>query len=337
MLKEAIATAKTVGKKLIFKASQKSPEILLVAGLVGVAAGFVMAAVESPKVKQVVEETKAELEDVTKLEEANDIPKSKRFQHVMKVIVKGVWKFIRVFGAAIGIEAAGIGFIIWSYAIKQKRYLGALSTVELLTSSFAAYRKRVVADAGEDKDFEYLTGTKKKLVKKIIEHEDGTTETIKEKEFTAEEIPSQPGENLYGRFFDEFNNPGGNWTKSPLSNAAWLKAVEKQANYILESRGWLYLNELYMMLGYEPTWYGGIVGWLKEGEINGIPVAGHISFRCKDIYKTNPTERSYFLDFNCDGVITDELRTRDKVKSLANKRMQEMMQKAWKAELAGVN
>lgn len=333
MFKNAMA----FGQKILFKIGQKSPEILLVAGVLGVATGFVLAAVKSSEVKQVVEETKEDFEDLKQAEESGEIRKKSKPLYVARIIGRFFIKFCKAMGPAVGIELAGIGFIVWSYSIKQKRYLGALSTIDLLSASFAEYRKRVREDAGDDKDFEYLTGAKKTIVKKIIQHDDGTTEEVESEEFVVDDESKKGYNNLYGRFFDEFNNPGGNWTKDPYSNSNFLQNVEKHATWVLKTRGWLFLNEVYAMLGYEPTWYGGIVGWLRDGELNGVPVTGEVSFRCKDIYSRYPTERSYFLDINCDGVIIDELRTRERVRETANKRMQEMVRKAWKQEVEGAH
>lgn len=110
----------------------------------------------------------------------------------------------------------------------------------------------------------------------------------------------------YARYFTE-TCPG--WTKDAEFNLMFLLRVQNYATEKLKTRGYLFLNEVYDMLGIPRTKAGQIVGWIyKENNTDGD--------NCVDfgIYKTdknanfvNGFENSILLDFNVDGAIIDKM------------------------------
>ena len=110
----------------------------------------------------------------------------------------------------------------------------------------------------------------------------------------------------YARFFDE-TCPA--WTKNAEINLIFLLRVQSYANEKLKAQGYLFLNDIYDMLGIPRTKAGQIVGWIyKENNTDGD---NYIDF---GIYKTeknanfvNGYENSILLDFNVDGAIIDKM------------------------------
>ena len=87
----------------------------------------------------------------------------------------------------------------------------------------------------------------------------------------------------------------------------FLKQQERYANEMLESRGHLYLNEVYDMLGIPRSKAGQVVGWVFDK--NNPDVDNYVDFGIYDLHNednrrfVNGKERVILLDFNVDGPI----------------------------------
>jgi hypothetical protein len=112
----------------------------------------------------------------------------------------------------------------------------------------------------------------------------------------------------YARFFDE-SCP--NWGKDSEYNLAYLTQQQQYANDMLKTRGYLFLNEVYDMLGMPRSKAGQLVGWVYDPEngtgdnyvdfgIYSIDDARHRNF-------INGYEKTVLLDFNVDGLIFDTI------------------------------
>ena len=105
----------------------------------------------------------------------------------------------------------------------------------------------------------------------------------------------QLDEDNYSRFFDENNRL---WMKGNVMNRFTLNNQRKYIYDLLVTRGYLFLNEAYDMLGFSRTKAGQLVGWTyKEGMTVG------------DIYTIYRLGESsvYLLDFKPQGIILDEI------------------------------
>ncbi len=110
----------------------------------------------------------------------------------------------------------------------------------------------------------------------------------------------------YARFFDESCT---GWTKDAEYNLLFLKQQQANATSLLEKKGFLFLNEVYEMLGIPFSKEGQLVGWIynKDNPIGD----NYVDFGLYDISRNrgfvNGFERSVLLDFNVDGMIFDKL------------------------------
>ena len=64
---------------------------------------------------------------------------------------------------------------------------------------------------------------------------------------------------MYARFFDPTSR---SWSKDPEVNNVFIRAHQRYANDLLISRGHVFLNEVYDMLGLDRSTAGAAVGWL---------------------------------------------------------------------------
>ena len=109
----------------------------------------------------------------------------------------------------------------------------------------------------------------------------------------------------YARIWYE-GNPG--WSKDPQHNLIYLKHIQRQANDLLQSRGHLFLNEVYDMLGFPRIADGQEIGWIYDEKHPigdnfvdfGIYVNGDDEAKRNFV---NGYERSVLIDFNHDGNI----------------------------------
>jgi hypothetical protein len=100
---------------------------------------------------------------------------------------------------------------------------------------------------------------------------------------------------LYARRFDENNlhfDP-----RFYENNAAFLHAQQSYANDRLQAQGYLFLNDVHDMLGFDRIGNGQLVGWLKDKGDNFVDF---------NITKVED-ENAFLLDFNVDGVIYDKI------------------------------
>ena len=110
----------------------------------------------------------------------------------------------------------------------------------------------------------------------------------------------------YARFFDDGCN---GWSKDPEQNLTFLKCQQAYANEKLKAKGYLFLNDVYKMLGIPATKAGQIVGWIYD-EKNPIG-DNFVDFGLYDMNKpvvrdfVNGYERTILLDFNVDGNILE--------------------------------
>jgi hypothetical protein len=99
----------------------------------------------------------------------------------------------------------------------------------------------------------------------------------------------------YARVFDETS---AMWDYEEVFNRLFIKQNEVYANDMLKHRGYLFLNEVYDMLGLPKTRVGQLVGWIYE-EKNSIG-DNRVDFM---IYGND----EIIIDFNVDGLIIDRI------------------------------
>lgn len=273
-----------------------SPEILMTVGVVGVVASTVMACKATLKAGDIIDETNKNLDLIKQAraldrEDYQDAEAKK--EQVMTYVQAGV-SFAKLYGPSILLGALSISCILGSHRIMRKRNIALVAAYKLVERSFKDYRDRVVSEFGVEKDFQFKNGLEKAQLKAI--EEDGT--------ITEESVNVIDPNNIsgYARFFDESCS---HWSKTPEYNLLFLKAQQGYANDLLNSRGHVFLNEVYDMVGIPRSQAGSIVGWVKgEGDsFIDFGMYNGENMQIRDF--VNGYERTILLDFNVDGVIYD--------------------------------
>ena len=307
----------TVGSKILrkmgplgLKLQKKAPLIFAVTGGVSIAAGTVLACRATLKLKDTLEDIKEDIDSVKATEpeideNGNEVSIEPEAKDIFYAYIRAGWKMTKLYGPAAACLAGGCFCLIRSYSILTKTNAALVSAYTVLESEFDKYRERVRQEAGVEKDKHYMYGTGKpqKYHTEVTDNdgttivEDGSAKTIEESDY---DIMSQ-----YSRIFDECNP---NWKGICAYNELFLHSQQNICNNLLGARGWLTLNEVYDMLGYEPVDYGFVVGWVKGGDGNGVVDFNLEPYSChsKDSYKL-----SYLLDFNVKSLYHDRRFIRD--------------------------
>ena len=293
-----------------------SPEILLGVGIVGVVGTTVLACKATLKVEEVLDNHKEKKDKIDKCWDKvlnGEIPAEEyTLEHKKKdltiVYAQTTIDLVKIYAPAVTTGIASIACIIAGFGIIKKRNVALIAAYKALEEGFASYRKRVIEEFGEKKDYMLRHGLKSEEV--ITEEKD--EETGKVKKIKTERLVADNGSevSVYAKFFDE-TSPA--WSPNAEYNLYFLKAQEKYFNDLLRARGHVFLNEVYDALGIPRTQAGSVVGWVlnKNGD-NYIDFGIFDNNRPRARAFVNGDERSILLDFNVDGVIYD-LFTKEKV------------------------
>ena len=302
-LKENMTRA--IGKAGL-KLKKHSPEILAAVGTVGVVASAVMACKATTKISEILDDTNDQLNTIRgastdpNLAERYSVDDAKKDTTI--VYVQTGVKFAKLYGPAVAVGVASIGCLLGSNHILRKRNVALVAAYTAVDKSFKAYRGRVVERFGEDLDRELRYNIKAREVQEIVTDENGNETTVT----STVEVPEINHDNSeYARCFDETCI---GWTRDPEYNMMFVTQIQNWANDRLQSKGYLYLNEVYEMLGFQRTKAGQVVGWLYNGDGDNYVDFG--IFNIKDKQKrrfVNGYEKSIWLDFNVDGNILNKM------------------------------
>ena len=287
------------------KIKKHSPEILLVAGVVGVVTSAVMACKATTKVGEILENTKEQTDRVHQVLADENVSAEQYSEEDSKKDLAIIYtqtglNLVKLYGPAVILGGLSIASILASNNILRKRNVALAASYMAVDSSFKEYRNRVVERFGENIDRELRYDIKAEEVEVTSTDENGNEVVTKE----IVEVPHTPSG--YAKCFDECNP---NWTKDPDLNWCFVKNVQNYANDCLQREGFLFLNDVYAMLGFPKTREGQLAGWIyKENDPkhkgDNFIDFGLYTMDNKAGHKfVNGYERSVWLDFNVDGPI----------------------------------
>lgn len=282
--------------------SKHSPEILVVTGIVGVVTSAVMACKETRRLDPVLEEHKQDAEAVHKKYAQNPDERAEK-RELTGVYLKTGLGFVKLYGPSVTLGALSITGILASNNILRKRNMALAAAYATIDASFKQYRGRVIERFGEQVDKELRLGAHQEKIEVTETDENGKEKKVK-KNATVVDNP-MPSD--YARYFAypeaRAAEPNADY------NAFFLKAQQELANHMLRANGFLFLNDVYEMLGIEKSRAGQAVGWVydKNREDHGD---NWVDFGIQEVYrkrsdKPGDYEKVFLLDFNVDGPIMD--------------------------------
>lgn len=293
-----------------------SPALLYGAGIIGVTTSVVLACRATLKLSDVLEEAEQKLEaDKAHMRKSADIHGDEESHeksvknHTFSIQLNTAIQVVKLYAPAAVVLVTSVGAITGSHVILKRRNAALTAAYMVVDKGFKDYRKRVVEELGEEKDFEFRNGIEER---EIVEEGPNGPETKVVRGLDPENLDD---DRTYARTFGPDNV---NWNPVGQNNQFYITMVQNQLNDLLDGRGYVFLSEAYDLLGFEPTKASQAVGWLSKPKIN--PETGKqendgwIDFKiwANGIYQGKEWIRgnaqALRLDFNVDGPILDALK-----------------------------
>lgn len=292
--------------KAFFKVKKHSPEILITAGVIGTVASAVMACKATTKLSDILEDSKEQINQVHNFLENDKIPESQYSKEdgnkdLAIIYAQTGIKLVKLYAPAVALGALSITGIVASNSILRKRNIALAAAYTTVDKTFKRYRNNVIDRFGEKIDKELRYGIKAREIEEIVVDDDGNEKTVKKTVEAADPV------SMYSDYAKIYDAGCNGWTKDAEFNLMFLRHTQAQANDILKRRGYLFLNEVYDMLGFQRTKAGQVMGWIYDEE---NPVGDN--FVDFGIYNTdiekardfvNGIERVIILDFNVTNIL----------------------------------
>ena len=269
--------------------SKHAPTILTAAGTAGFIGTTILASKATLKVEETVADEAALLVKVHEAHEAGKLTDKDATHDKVVLYTRMTTKLAKLYAPALILGAASIVSLATGHGIMLKRNASLAAAYAAVDQAFKTYKKKVESKFGKDAVIDALVST--------------AEEDLTKNELTMEAIAAVDGVSPYGVIFDETNN---NWSADEDLSMLHLKCQQQYANDILQTRGHIFLNEVYKMLGFPHTPAGAVTGWVKgngddfvdfnifEGTFEGEDEKGR-------------TVTKWALDFNVDGIMYDKI------------------------------
>lgn len=312
MLNKTEITNKLTRKlyKVKFGLKKHSPEIFVGAGVVGVVASGVLACKATLKVNAIAEETKTNLNKIKVagekgVTEAGETYTEEDVKNETKIVyIQTGAKLAKLYALPVGLGVVSIAAIIGGHNILRKRNIALAASYTALFNDYKGYRSRVVERFGEQLDKELKYNLKTATVEETVVNEDGTEQKVKKEVQVMNEPTKLENYSPFARFFDDGCT---GWDPNPEYSLMFLNQQQNWANDKLKRQGYLFINDVYEMLGIPKTREGQVHGWIYD-EKNPIG-DNFVDFGIYDIHIeknrdfVNGYEKVILLDFNHDGNI----------------------------------
>lgn len=301
-----MANVSRFAAKAKFKLGKHSPEILMVVGAVGAVTSTVMACKATLKVNDILaahDATVATIHDVqegkVQIKAGEEYTEEDVKKDLTTTYVQTGLKIAKLYAPTVILGTLSIGCMFGSNHILQKRNAALTAAYVTLDKAFADYKGRVTERFGDRVQSELEHGIKAVEVENKIVNEDGTEETIKA---YMDEVDG--AHSPYDLIFDEMIDE---WQPDAQYNKWHLAQVEDAASRRLRTQGYLFLNDVYRMIGrynsgamiVKPE--GQIVGWLYDPNNENLHNCVKLGL------DKMQGDRNVVLHFNVDGPIIDKI------------------------------
>lgn len=285
-----------------------SPEILMIAGVVGTVVSAVMACKATTKLSGVMDNTKDQVDAIHYAKEHPEELKEEYTPEDAKkdltiVYTKTGIELVKLYGPSIALGALSIAGILTANSIHRRRNVALAAAYTAVDTGFKQYRGRLIERFGEQLDKELRYNIQNVEVEEKIVDDKGTEKIVKK----TVEVVDTTGFSDYARLYDDGNI---GWDKDPEYTLMFLKHWQNYANDKLRAQRHLFLNEVYDMLGIPRSKAGQIVGWIYDEKNNNHDGDNFVDFGIYTQANKNfldGYEKVVLLDFNVDGPIYNKI------------------------------
>ena len=294
---------RTFGAAKLFT-KRHAPEILVGTGIALFVGASVQACVATKKTLTIMDLRKQRLEQI---HQAKDLAAEGKVEYseedeakdLTTVNVQAAKDIALNYVPSVLMGAAAITSILCGVKILKKRNMALSAAYLTLDKGFKEYRKRVADRVGEETEREIYYDIREE---EVVDEKTGEVKKVK----MAHVDPTSS----YARFFDESCEA---WSKDSESNFDFIMGQRAYLQHLLDTRGYVFLNEAYERLGIPTTRAGQSIGWIASKEDEPMKFIDFGLFAQTGDADTderrrafvNGNEYSILLDFNVDGDILD--------------------------------
>lgn len=273
------------------KAVKHAPAICVGVGACGVAVGAGLIAKATYDHKEEIEESINNIE-VTK-EWTTESSEKERKKEIALSYVKCAKSLTRIYLPGSTCMCAGLCSILFGHKILSTRYAAVIAAYESINKSYKSYRTNIREKYGKEEDIETAHNLKAEKLNDETVYVPKDDIFIPDRDLSDFAVFFGSG---YSTLIDSDTNP----TNDPERNREILRDIEDMANDIFNQQGYLFLSDVYSMLGMLYKYPPDGIGWVKgRGD-------DFISFGIFDVRNANAIsgdEDIFLLDFNHDGYI----------------------------------
>ena len=247
--------------KIALAAKKNAPTILVATGVVSGVAATGMAIHATLKCDAVLELHKENMRNIEKARYVVDndpdfegtYTEEQEKADRKTVKVQTALQFAKLYFPTVALTALSVTCILAGHHLLSKRNAAVVAAFTAVSSKFDDYREMVKDRLGAD--------VERDIFKRIIEEAE-LDENGEPNGDIHKEQSKKPVDMSTDRFFDEFSSL---WNHNdPTMNVANLRAVTKTAQDKLIMQGYLFLNDVYDMLGIQRTPAGQVLGWIYD-------------------------------------------------------------------------
>jgi hypothetical protein len=293
--------------RTILETQKSSPKLLFVTGIIGFGVTVVLASRATLKADEFLEDAQ---KDKVQLETLNhpQYTELDRQKDMTLFYMKSCAQLMKLYAPTVIVGTLTILSLTKSHNILAQRNAALTAAYVAIQKSFDAYRERVRAELGDDKDREFKHGVE---MVEIKNEKNGKVKQVKR----AGEVDPE----TYTRIFDQLCP---DWSPYPDNNRTFLQCQEKYMNDLLQLNGHVFLNEVYDRLGIPRSMAGSVVGWIFDPDNPNID--NYIDFGAFDSNQNmidfmNGRSKGVWLDFNVDGPINHLIEDLAKEKHKMNR------------------
>lgn len=269
--------------------SKHAPTILTAAGTAGFIGTTILASKATLKVEETVAEEAALLVKVHEAHEAGKLEDKDALHDKVVLYSRMTTKLAKLYAPALILGAASIVSLATGHGIMLKRNASLAAAYAAVDQAFKTYKKKIESKFGKEAVLDALVSTPQ--------------EDLTKDDMTLEAVTAVDGVSPYGVIFDEDNV---NWSADEDLAKLHLDCQQQYANDILQTRGHIFLNEVYKMLGFPHTPAGAVTGWVK-GQGDDFVDFNIFDGMFEGEDKNGRTVTKWALDFNVDGVMYDKI------------------------------
>lgn len=304
---ELIKKASMAIGKAGLKLKKHSPQILVIAGVVGTVASTVVACKATTKIDEVLGGAKEKLDTIHESvkkgyvvgsNEKKEYSAENSKKDLTIIYTQTALKTLKLYAPALILATLSVTSILAGNNILRKRNVAIAAAYAAVDRSFKEYRSRVVNRFGEQVDHELRNNIQTEKVIETVVDEEGNEQVVEKTVVTSS------SDDEFVRIFDERSLAFDREYND--ANHMFLRAQQSYSNDLLRANGYLFLNDVFDKLGFPRTSAGQLLGWVYKPDDPKYKGDNFVDFGIKEIGKPDDSTPSPIaLEFNVDGVVYD--------------------------------